>query len=69
MWYNKEVAANDCNLKSILKIEQWAKKESVELHLQERPLGAEEIQYYREIPNQRGIEFLKKRVIYELESL
>ena len=69
MWYNKGVTANDCNLKSILKIEQWAKKESVELHLQERPLGAEENQYYREIPNQRGIEFLKKRVIYELESL
>ena len=26
MWYNKGVAANSCNLKSILKIEQWAKK-------------------------------------------
>ena len=36
-------------------------EESVELHLQERPLGAEENQYYREIPNQRGIEFLKKK--------
>ena len=44
-------------------------EESVELHLQERPLGAGEIQYYKEIPNQRGIEFLKRRVIYELESL
>ena len=60
MWYNKGVAANDCNLKSILKIEQWAKKESVELHLQERPLGAEEIQYYREIPNQEELSFWKK---------
>ena len=36
-------------------------EESVELHLQERPLGAEETQYYREIPNQRGIKFLKKK--------
>ena len=60
MWYNKEVTANDCNLKSILKIEQWAKKESVELHLQERPLGAEEIQYYREIPNKEELSFWKK---------
>ena len=32
-------------------------EESVELHLQERPLGAEEIQYYREIPNQEELSF------------
>ena len=32
-------------------------EESVELHLQERPLGAEENQYYREIPNQEELSF------------
>ena len=36
-------------------------EESVELHLQERPLGAEEIQYWKKVPKKwRGIEFLKK---------
>ena len=36
-------------------------EESVELHLQERPLGAEGVQYWKKVPKKwRGIEFLKK---------
>ena len=35
-------------------------EESVELHLQERPLGAGGIQYYKEIPNQEELSFWKK---------
>ena len=33
-------------------------EESVELHLQERPLGAEEIQYWKKIPkNEKELSF------------